>query len=53
MDDEAIPFDSLLPAINEGLPTDKLFGGAEAREAAMVMTNANEIMLSDDIVYKI
>jgi DNA replication licensing factor MCM3 len=43
----------LLPAINEGMSTDTLFGTAEARGCALLMTEDNEIMLSDDVVYKI
>ncbi|KAI0932617.1 MCM DNA helicase complex subunit [Taiwanofungus camphoratus] len=52
-DPEQFLFTDLLPMINEGLSTDILFGTAEATAACQVMTEANEIMLSGDVVYKI
>jgi len=52
-DDEQFFFTDLLELINEGLSTDELFGTAEATIACEVMTEANELMLSGDIVYKI
>lgn len=52
-DDEQIYLADLLPLINEGLTTDVLFGTAEATAICQVMTDANEIMISDGIVYKI
>lgn len=39
--------------LNEGLPVDELFGTAEATAACQVMSDANELMLSEGIVYKI
>ncbi|KAF9503889.1 hypothetical protein BS47DRAFT_1490321 [Hydnum rufescens UP504] len=51
--EEAIPMAVLLPAINEGMSTGTLFGTAEAQVCALLMTEDNEIMLSDDAVYKI
>lgn len=44
---------TLVEMINEGLPTNELFGTAEATAACTIMTDANEVMLSDGIVYKI
>ena len=42
-----------MEAVNEGLPVDQLFGRIEATEIAEAMTAANDIMLSDGIVYKL
>lgn len=44
---------ALLEFVNEGLPTDSLFGTAEATEACQVMQDSEELMISDGIVYKI
>ena len=43
----------LLKAVNEGLTNDALFGTAEASLILQRMTDENELMLSDGIVYKI
>ena len=43
----------LLQQINEGLPTDSLFGTDEATAACTVMSSRNELMLSEGVVYKI
>lgn len=53
LDDEQVYFTQLLELINDGLTTDTLFGTAEATAICQVMTEANELMLSDGIVYKI
>ncbi|KZP34230.1 hypothetical protein FIBSPDRAFT_1035312 [Athelia psychrophila] len=42
----------LLPLVNEGLPVNDLFSTAEATLACRVMEEANELMLSDGIVYR-
>jgi DNA replication licensing factor MCM3 len=52
-EEDAIPMTVLLPAINDGMSADSLFGTAEARGCALLMTEDNEIMLSEDVVYKI
>ncbi|CCM00323.1 uncharacterized protein FIBRA_02353 [Fibroporia radiculosa] len=52
-DEESFLLPNLLELINEGLSTDELFGTAEATIACEVMGDANELMLSGDIVYKI
>jgi DNA replication licensing factor MCM3 len=52
-DEEQIFLPDLLTAINEGLPTDTLYGTAEATEACQIMQDNEELMLSDGIVYKI
>lgn len=52
-DDEQVFLTDLVKDVNEGLDTATLFGTAEATAACQVMTDANEIMLSESIVYKI
>ncbi|GLB36486.1 putative MCM family protein [Lyophyllum shimeji] len=52
-DDEQIFLTELLEFVNEGLPTDTLFGTAEATEACQAMQDNEELMISDGIVYKI
>ncbi|KAF9015050.1 ATP dependent DNA helicase [Cyathus striatus] len=52
-DDEQIFLKELLEFVNEGLPTDSLFGTAEATEACQAMGENDELMISDGIVYKI
>lgn len=52
-DEEQIFLTALVEFINEGLATDSLFGTAEATEACKAMQNAEELMISDGIVYKI
>jgi DNA replication licensing factor MCM3 len=52
-DDESTFLTDLLPMINEGMPIDTLFGTAEATAACLVMQEANDLMISDGIVYKI
>lgn len=46
-------FSDLLPAVNEGMPTDILFGSAEARECTTIMSTLGDIMFSEDILYKL
>jgi len=43
----------LLKQVNEGLPIDALFGTEEATAACQVMSDANELMISEGVVYKI
>jgi DNA replication licensing factor MCM3 len=52
-DDEQVFLADLVQAVNEGLDNDALFGTAEATLACQAMTEANEVMLSENIVYKI
>jgi len=52
-DEEQVFLTDLLEFINEGLPTDALFGTAEATEACQDMQNKEELMISDGVVYKI
>jgi DNA replication licensing factor MCM3 len=50
---ESVELTELLPSINEGLPTEALFGRAEAIVAAGIMTDAEEIMYSEGTVYRL
>jgi len=52
-DDEQVFLADLVQAVNDGLGNDVLFGTAEATLACQAMTEANEVMLSENIVYKI
>ncbi|KAI0032481.1 ATP dependent DNA helicase [Vararia minispora EC-137] len=52
-DDDQVFLADLVQAINEGLSMDQLFGTAEATVALDEMTAANDLMLSDGIVYKV
>ena len=52
-DIEQIFLKDLLSMLNEGLSTNELFGTAEATAACEIMGEANELMLSEGIVYKI
>jgi DNA replication licensing factor MCM3 len=48
-----IDFVELLPLINEGMPVEELFGSGEARRAADRMQDRNELMIADDVIYKV
>ena len=52
-DDEQVFLADLVQAVNEGLDNTSLFSTAEATLACQAMTEANEVMLSENIVYKI
>ncbi|KAF9243837.1 MCM2/3/5 family-domain-containing protein [Melanogaster broomeanus] len=52
-DEEQVFLTELLEMVNEGLPTDALFGTAEATAICQIMTDSDELMLSDGIVYKV
>jgi DNA replication licensing factor MCM3 len=53
-DSENVRLTDLVPMINEGLPTEELFGSAEAVEALQAMGQSEEVMLDDDgVVWKI
>jgi DNA replication licensing factor MCM3 len=43
----------LLPMVNAGLPQNTLFGTAEATAACQIMTDSDELMYSEGIVYKV
>ncbi|KAI0823030.1 ATP dependent DNA helicase [Trametes gibbosa] len=53
VDEDQVYLATVVEMLNEGLATSELFGTTEATAACTVMTDANEIMLSDGIVYKI
>jgi DNA replication licensing factor MCM3 len=52
-DEEQIFLTDLLELVNEGMDTTALFGTAEATAACDVMQEAEELMISEGIVYKI
>ena len=52
-DREQVFFTELLEKLNEGLPTSTMFGTGEATDACTRMSDDNELMLADGIVYKI
>jgi DNA replication licensing factor MCM3 len=52
-DEEQVFLAELVEMVNEGLPTDALFGTAEATAVCQVMSEADELMISDGIVYKV
>ena len=52
-DDDFCPLDRLVQLINEGLPTETLFGTAEITAACEVMVSEEKLFVSDGIVYKI
>lgn len=52
-DDEQVFLVDLVKAVNDGLGNEALFGTAEATLLCQAMTEANEVMLSENIVYKI
>ena len=47
-EEEMVTIDTLLPAINEGQPMDTLFGTVEAKVALTRMSDASEVMFSDE-----
>lgn len=48
-----IDLKELLPMINEGMETTDLFGSSEARTAVDRMSEGNEIMFAEGVVYKV
>ncbi|KAG9011009.1 MCM DNA helicase complex subunit [Tulasnella sp. JGI-2019a] len=52
-EDEAIPLANVVDLVNSALEHDQVFGLDEARTAAEVMQEENQVMVSDDILYKI
>lgn len=52
-DEDFLPFDQLLPDVNEGLATTLMFGQAEARLAIAKMSELNEVMEADGAIYKV
>jgi DNA replication licensing factor MCM3 len=52
-DEDFLPFDQLLPDVNEGLTNAIMFGQAEARLAITKMSELNEVMEADGAIYKV
>mgnify|MGYP001477460640 CR=1 FL=1 len=52
-DEESMFLKDILTHVNEGLPTDSLFGTAEATEICQIMGDNDELMISEGIVYKV
>jgi len=52
-DEDFLPFDQLLPDVNEGLTNALMFGQAEARLAIAKMSELNEVMEADGAIYKV
>ncbi|KAJ3718462.1 ATP dependent DNA helicase [Lentinula raphanica] len=52
-DQEQVLLKELLPMVNEGLPTSELFGTKEATEILQSMQDIDELMLAEDVVYRI
>lgn len=48
-----IDFTDLLPLVNEHMDTADLFGSVEARAAVERMSEGNEVMFADGVVYKV
>ncbi|KAF8528057.1 ATP dependent DNA helicase [Hysterangium stoloniferum] len=53
IDTDALLFPTLLEHINEGLSVDVMFGTAEATAAAEIMTEHDELLISEGMVYKV
>lgn len=52
-DEEQIFLAELVEMVNTGLPTEALFGTAEATAICQIMTDADELMMSEGIIYKV
>ncbi|KAF5337407.1 hypothetical protein D9611_003099 [Ephemerocybe angulata] len=52
-DEESMSLRDILTHVNEGLPTDSLFGTAEATEICQIMGDNDELMISEGTVYKV
>jgi len=52
-DQDTIFLNEFLELINGGLPTDTLYGTAEATRICEIMGENDELMLSEGIVYKV
>ncbi|KIJ45741.1 hypothetical protein M422DRAFT_778920 [Sphaerobolus stellatus SS14] len=53
VEEDSFLLPTLLQNINQGLSTDEMFGTAEATAAAEIMTEAEELMFSGGVVYKV
>lgn len=53
MQDEDMMFlTDFLGLVNEGLPVDSLYGTTEATRICEIMTENDELMISEGIIYK-
>ena len=52
-DQDTIFLNEFLELINEGLSVDALYGTAEATRICEIMSENDELMLSESIVYKV
>ena len=52
-DEETIFLADLVEFVNEGLPAETLFGTAEATQICEIMSENDELMISEGIVYKV
>ncbi|KAK0533450.1 MCM DNA helicase complex subunit [Tilletia horrida] len=52
-EEEYASIETVLEGVNRGVPARDMFSDAEAREALRIMGELDEIMFSDDVVYKI
>jgi len=52
-DEETVFLKDLLELVNEGMSTESLYGTAEATQICEIMTENDELMISEGIVYKV
>ena len=53
MEEDAVPMVNVLELLNARLPPAQVFSAEEAQTAAQIMTDANEVMFVDDMLYRI
>ena len=51
-DEDSVHLNTLLPKINQEIP-DAMFGSVEGRAACEAMNDAEDIMFSDDMVWRV
>lgn len=52
-EEEGVGFDDLLRLVNQGLAANQIFGAEEGRAAVEAMSEANQVFISDDVIYPI
>jgi DNA replication licensing factor MCM3 len=52
-EEDSLTFEDLLSAVNKGLELDELFGPSEATAILGKMNDANKLMFSEGVIYKI
>jgi DNA replication licensing factor MCM3 len=50
---EEFEFDTILPEINESLSNADMFGTNEAKAAIQRMNDANDVMFSEGVIYRV